>query len=88
MKFIKAMDVDEHSKKPGYTVVKQMREAFRAKMDMKKKKHQRQTKVSVKAKVISKGTSYNDKYEIRRKMRMSMSSSKTNNSGAAVNRLG
>ena len=37
----------------------------------KKKKLHRPTKVSVKAKVISKGTSYNDKYEIRRKMRMS-----------------
>ncbi len=54
----------------------------------KKKKISKVMKVSAKAKVISKGTSYNDKYEIRRKMRMSQSSSKRGNTNAAVNKLG
>ena len=43
-------------------------------------------KLSNKSKVISKGTSYSDKYEARRNQRLS--NSKRSNTNAAMNRLG
>ena len=51
----------------------------------KKKKQQRVVKMSVKAKVISKGTSYSDKDDVRRKQRASHKKSITH---AALNKLG
>ncbi len=58
-------------------------------MDSKKKgRMHKPLKVSAKNKVISKGTSYSDKYEIRRKMRLSIGSNKRTNSNKAVNKLG
>jgi len=66
-----------------------MRDEFRQKMEgKKKKKMMRPMKLSVKSKIITKGTSYNDKYEIRRKLQLSGSSSKRGNTNAAINRLG
>ena len=43
-------------------------------------------KLSIKSKVISKGTSYSDKHEARRKQRLS--TSKRSNTNAAMNKLG
>ena len=65
-----------------------MREAFRQRMEAKKKKSQRVVKQSFKQKVISKGTSYSDKFEARRKNRLSARSTKRGNTNAALNRLG
>ena len=65
-----------------------MREAFRQRMEAKKKKTQRPVKLSVKQKVISKGTSYSDKFEMRRKNRLSLKSTKRGNTNAAINKLG
>jgi len=47
--------------------VNAMREEFKQKMEGKKKKKMlRPMKLSAKSKIITKGSSYNDKYEIRR----------------------
>ena len=63
-----------------------MRESFKSRMEAKKKKkQQRVVKMSVKAKVISKGTSYSDKDDVRRKQRASNKKSITH---AALNKLG
>lgn len=66
-----------------------MREAFKRKMEGKKKKKiSRQVKLSTKSKVISKGTAYSDKYESRRKLRLAAGTSKRGITNAAMNRLG
>ena len=51
-----------------------------------KKKTQKVQKISVKNKVISKGTSYSDKYEARRKMRLG--TKMRNLTGKTMNKLG
>ena len=82
------MEVDQAQKaatRPRQAIAG-MREAFKAKMMHKKKKMQRPMKLSAKSKVISKGTSYSDKYEIRRAQRLSGSG--RGNTSAAMNRLG
>ena len=66
-----------------------MRDEFRQKMEGKKKKKlMRPMKLCVKSKIITKGTSYNDKYEIRRKVQLSGSSLKRGTTNAAINKLG
>ena len=80
------MEVDQAALTRPKQAVQGMREAFRQRMANKKKKLQRPVKLSAKSKVITKGTSYNDKYESRRAQRLS--SNKRGNTHAAMNRLG
>lgn len=87
------MEVDQAEKTtrpiPYKPQIQSMREAFKRKMEGKKKKKlQRQVKLSTKSKVISKGTAYSDKYESRRKVRLATGSSKRGNTNAAMNKLG
>ena len=68
------------------THIKNMRESFRSRMELKRKRIARPVKLSTKQRVISKGTSYGDKDEVRRRQRLQGSKTKglTN---ACVNRL-
>lgn len=82
------LDRSGYLNKSGMTDISAMRVLHKNNMENKKKKKAlKPMKVSEKSKVITKGTSYSDKYEMRRKMRMSTGSKRTN-SNAAMNRLG
>ena len=61
------MEVDDSSASATLQKLSAMRDGFKQRMEGKKQKKIRQSmKLSTKSKVISKGTSYSDKYEARR----------------------
>ena len=81
------MEVDQATKRAEKIAdMRENREEWKSKMHLRKKKVVRPMKMSVKSKVISKGTSYHDKYEIRRAQRLSGKGK--GNSNSAINRLG
>lgn len=84
------MEVDQGTRsKDQKAQVNAMREAFRKRQEGKKKKKlHKQVSLSAKSKVITKGTAYNDKYESRRKIRLSTGASKRGVTNAAMNKLG